>query len=139
MNFGFSLAGAVVLLACQVAPGSNVEGAERNSIAVPAQDWVGFISELDRSLDRIVPEVNAERLVAIRYFYVRVSPAERIGILSGDRFVAVNGVKVDAPRSTNAKLFLHDEMKHSVASCELSFTIESAGSMRTVGAHCEQR
>jgi hypothetical protein len=137
MKSRISLAGAVVLLACQAARGSSAEGAQRSSVEVPAADWDRFISELDASLDRIVPEVNADRLTAIRYFYVRVAPAERIGIVSGDRFVAVNGVKVDRPRTADAKLFLHDEMKRSVGSCELSFTIASASTTRTVGAHCD--
>jgi hypothetical protein len=136
---GIVLAGAVVSSASQAASGSSVAGGRGDSIAVPGPDWASFISTLDQSLGRIIPEVNgAHHLVAIRYFYVRVPPAERMGIVSGDRFVAVNGVKVEGT-ALSANRFLHGEMKRSAASCTLSSTIESAGSTHTVGAHCDRR
>jgi len=108
---GIVLASAVVSSASQAAPGSNVEDGRGNSIAVPGPEWASFISTMEQSLGRIVPDVRGpNHLVAIRYFYVRVPPAERMGIVSGDRFVAVNGVKIEGT-ALSAKRFLHGEMK----------------------------
>jgi hypothetical protein len=60
---------------------------------MPRSDWEDFIAGLDRSMDRIVPEVSDGQLVGIRYFYVGVPQAARLGLTSGDRFVAVKDTK----------------------------------------------
>jgi hypothetical protein len=129
---GVALAG-LLQVACEQA---TVEGAPpADSVSVHKSRWQDFITALDRSLDRIVPEVRDGRLVKIRYFH-GLPEATRIGLVSGDRIVAVNGRSVDGV-TTSANHFLHSEMQRSLDKCQVSFAIESGELVRTVGAHCE--
>ncbi len=135
---GTVFAGVVALSTSRSALGSPSEAERSSFVVVPKAEWASFVAALDHSLDRNVPEVRGKELVAIRYFYVRALPAERMGIASGDRFAAVNGVKV-AGSAANASRFLHDEMSRSATTCALSFSIEAAGATHTVGARCGDR
>jgi C-terminal processing protease CtpA/Prc len=133
-------------VACQQVSDTTTEPASVGAIAIPGSEWERFVGELDRSFERIVPEVrDKDRLVAIRYFCTRHqsteecadgSPAAQLGLLTGDRVVAVNGTKVSGP-AADAKSFLHEQMAQSATTCQLSVDLEARDKMRTVIARCK--
>jgi len=102
---------SVMHLACQEATPARTDTGGPGSVAMPRSDWQDFIAGLDRSMDRIVPEVSDGQLVGIRYFYVGVPQAARLGLTSGDRFVAVNDTKVQRPQASRRRLL---DQPHSV-------------------------
>jgi hypothetical protein len=133
----------LLLVACQQAPHA-LESEPPPPIVIPNSDWERFISELDRSFERSVPEARGDGLVAIKYFCtghretkkcVERSPAGQLGLLSGDRLVAANGTRVGGP-AASAKSFLHEQMLRSAKTCSLSLELESQDRTRKVSARC---
>jgi C-terminal processing protease CtpA/Prc len=132
-------------VACQQVSGTTTESGSVGAIAIARSEWERFVSELDRSFERIVPEVrDTNRLVAIRYFCAGHqdtkhcadgSPAAQLGLLSGDRVVAVNGKKVSGPPA-DAKSFVHEQMTQSARTCRLSLDLEAQDRTRTISARC---